>query len=110
MKDITQLLSKQVIPLSQEKELYITLKKVIPASNRNFKFSKQKEMVLMVIQAEQDFIYILPTGGGKTLCFELPILHQPNSLKTITIVMVSFMALLDELLYKAQSKGIQAHK
>ena len=110
MKDITQLLSKQVIPLLQEKEVYITLKKVIPASNRNFKSSKQKEMVLMAIQAEQDFICILSIGGGKTLCFELPILHQPNSPKTITIVMVLFMALLDKLLYKAQSKGIQAHK
>ena len=60
----------------------------------------------MAIQAEQDFICILLTGGGKTLCFELLILHQPNSPKTITIIMVSFTALLDELLYKTQSKGI----
>ena len=75
MKDITQLSSKQVIPLPQEEEVYITLKKVIPASKGNFKSSEQKEMVLMAIQAEQDFICILLTGGGKTLCFKLPILH-----------------------------------
>ena len=101
MKDITQLSSKQVIPLSQEEEVYITLKKIILALNGNFKSSEQKEMVLMAIQAEQDFICILSTRGGKTLCFELLILHQPNSPKTITIIMVPFMALLDELLFKA---------
>ena len=106
MKGITQLSSKQVISLPQEEKVYITLKKVILESNKNFKSSKQKEMVLMVIQAEQDFICILSTGGGKTLCFELLILHQPNSPKTITIVIVSFTALLDKPLYKAQSKGI----
>ena len=80
MEDITQLSSKQVIPLPQEEEVYITLKKVIPALKENFKSSEQKEMVLMAIQAEQDFICILPTGGGKTLCFELLILHQPTAL------------------------------
>ena len=49
MEDITQLSSKQVIPLPQEEEVYITLKKVIPASKGNFKSSEQKEMVLMAI-------------------------------------------------------------
>lgn len=64
----------------------------------------QQETITCILQ-QQDSLTLLPTGGGKSLCYQLPILTMPGK----TAVIISpLIALMEDQVQQAQQKGIKA--
>lgn len=76
-----------------------------------FRSQEQKEMVELALAGNQNFVGILPTGGGKSLVFMLPAFaaqNTPNQHGKInkTIVIIPNKSLLLDTLRKAQDLNI----
>lgn len=54
--------------------------------------------------AQRDLLIIMPTGGGKSLCFQLPALLQPG----LTVVVSPLIALMQDQVAALQDNGIGA--
>jgi len=64
--------------------------------------SSQKEIILSVIQGK-DTLALLPTGGGKSLCYQLPALV----LEGVCLVVSPLLALMKDQILMLQSLGIE---
>ncbi|MGF1601582.1 MAG: RecQ family ATP-dependent DNA helicase [Thermosynechococcaceae cyanobacterium] len=60
--------------------------------------------VIDCLLAEQDALVLLPTGAGKSICFQLPALLQPG----LTLVISPLVSLMENQVQELQQKGIQA--
>lgn len=80
--------------------LYKTLKEYW--GFENFR-SSQKSIVLSIINGE-DTLALLPTGGGKSLCYQLPALI----LEGVCLVISPLLALMKDQILALRSKGIEA--
>lgn len=67
-------------------------------------FRPQQAEIIQNVMAGKDSIALLPTGGGKSLCFQLPALM----LDGITIVVSPLIALMKDQVMTLQEKGIKA--
>ena len=65
--------------------------------------SPQKE-IIEVAGTGRDVIALLPTGGGKSLCFQVPVLQK----KGIGIVISPLLALMEDQVNHLQNRGIKA--
>ncbi|MGF1493039.1 MAG: DNA helicase RecQ [Microcoleaceae cyanobacterium] len=63
----------------------------------------QQQIIEQVLQ-QKDVLVIMPTGGGKSLCFQLPALIQPG----LTIVVSPLIALMKDQVDALQDSGISA--
>lgn len=63
----------------------------------------QKDIIKSLLE-KKDVIALLPTGGGKSLCFQVPALMQPG----ICIVISPLVALMEDQVKALQAKGIKA--
>ncbi|MEM0908505.1 MAG: DEAD/DEAH box helicase, partial [Pseudomonadota bacterium] len=63
----------------------------------------QDEIVKAVI-AGQDVLGVMPTGGGKSLCYQLPALMRPG----VTIVVSPLIALMRDQVVALQALGVAA--
>lgn len=63
----------------------------------------QKEIIESVMQA-RDTLAIMPTGAGKSLCYQLPALH----LDGLTLVVSPLIALMKDQLDKLVDAGVEA--
>lgn len=68
------------------------------------KFRDQQEQIVKTILAQQDSLVIMPTGGGKSLCFQLPALIFPK----LTIVISPLIALMKDQVDGLKANGISA--
>lgn len=63
----------------------------------------QREIVEAALE-NQDLLVIMPTGGGKSLCFQLPALLKPG----MTIVVSPLISLMQDQVDALQDNGIEA--
>jgi ATP-dependent DNA helicase RecQ len=67
-------------------------------------FRTQQEEVIDTILKQQDVLMILPTGGGKSLCYQLPSLLMSG----VTIVISPLLALMHDQVVALKGNGIPA--
>src|SRR6056300_1526830 len=67
-------------------------------------FRPLQEEVVDAILAKQDVLMILPTGGGKSLCYQLPTLLMEG----ITVVVSPLLALMHDQVVALKENGIAA--
>ncbi len=63
----------------------------------------QKEIISQVLQ-KKDVLALMPTGGGKSICFQIPALMQPG----ITLVITPLIALMEDQVYQLKQRDIKA--
>ena len=67
-------------------------------------FRPGQEQIIRQALANQDLLIIMPTGGGKSLCFQLPALLKSG----ITIVVSPLISLMQDQVTSLQDNGIGA--
>jgi ATP-dependent DNA helicase RecQ len=67
-------------------------------------FRPGQREVMCDILGERDVLAIMPTGGGKSLCFQLPALLRPG----LCIVVSPLIALMQDQVRLLQNNGIEA--
>lgn len=83
------------------------LKQPGAALQEHFGFSKfldGQEEVISEIVAGRDGLVVMPTGGGKSLCFQIPALCFPG----VTLVISPLIALMKDQVDALQARGIPA--
>ena len=69
-------------------------------------FRPGQEAVIGSIVAGRDTIAVMPTGAGKSLCYQLPALHLPGT----TLVVSPLIALMKDQTDKLQALGVRARQ
>tara|TARA_B110000091_G_scaffold13197_1_gene12706 strand:- start:1106 stop:2998 length:1893 start_codon:yes stop_codon:yes gene_type:complete len=67
-------------------------------------FRPLQEAIIGAVLAHQNTVALLPTGGGKSICFQVPALL----LKGVCIVISPLTALMEDQVTRLQEKGIKA--
>ncbi len=67
-------------------------------------FRKGQEAIIRAVLRGEDTLAVLPTGGGKSLCFQLPALMRPG----LTLVVSPLIALMQDQVDGLNQNGIPA--
>ncbi|XP_015930721.2 ATP-dependent DNA helicase Q5 [Parasteatoda tepidariorum] len=86
-----------------EKQLYKTLKDVFKYDS--YKTLTQKRAVEAVANSTQDVFVSMPTGAGKSLCFQLPAIVSER--KGLTVVVSPLIALMLNQMTQMKALGIR---
>ncbi|EED81164.1 predicted protein, partial [Postia placenta Mad-698-R] len=73
-----------------------------------FKSEAQMQMLFYIIKRDCNLMVVLPTGGGKSLAWEVP--GKMAEPKLITIIMIPFLPLIDDQLRRSAASRIVAAK
>ena len=68
------------------------------------RFLPLQEEIIRGVLAKQDALVLMPTGGGKSLCFQLPALMLPG----LTLVISPLIALMKDQVDALQANGLPA--
>jgi ATP-dependent DNA helicase RecQ len=68
------------------------------------RFLPLQEEIIRGVLAQQDALVLMPTGGGKSLCFQLPALMLPG----LTLVISPLIALMKDQVDALQANGLPA--
>ncbi|XP_077509808.1 ATP-dependent DNA helicase Q5-like [Amblyomma americanum] len=74
--------------------------------HKAYRSGMQKKAVEAVAQCGQDVFVSMPTGAGKSLCFQLPAVVTPK--ESVTVVVSPLIALMADQLQKLKTLGIRA--
>src|SRR5271166_6609249 len=67
-------------------------------------FRGQQEQVVRHVVASGDALVLMPTGGGKSLCYQLPALCRPGT----AVVISPLIALMDDQVAALRQLGVSA--
>lgn len=67
-------------------------------------FRPMQEEIIREALAERDILAILPTGGGKSVCFQVPCLMKEG----IALVVTPLIALMKDQVQNLQDRGVRA--
>ncbi len=67
-------------------------------------FRPPQEAIIQAVISNRDVLALLPTGGGKSICFQLPALLKPG----LCIVISPLVALMHDQVKQLKNKGIKA--
>jgi ATP-dependent DNA helicase RecQ len=82
----------------------MTKNKLLKSTFGHDSFRDSQEEAVDAILQNRDLITILPTGGGKSLCYQLPSLMMDG----VSIVISPLIALMQDQVYALQNNGIKA--
>lgn len=68
------------------------------------RFRPGQQSIIQAVLDDRDSLVIMPTGGGKSLCFQLPALLKPG----VTVVISPLIALMQDQVEALQDNGIGA--
>ena len=69
-----------------------------------------QESIIASVLAGQDTLAVLPTGGGKSLCFSLPAVVQHRKKGQAAVVICPLISLMTEQTEKLRSLGLNVHR
>lgn len=67
-------------------------------------FRKPQDDIIRALLARRDMVVVLPTGGGKSVCFQLPALLQSG----LTLVVSPLLALMENQVQELRDKQLPA--
>ncbi len=67
-------------------------------------FRPGQEQVIESLENGQDVLCILPTGGGKSLCYQVPALEKPG----VTLIVSPLLSLMSDQVQTLCQKGVRA--
>ncbi len=67
-------------------------------------FRTMQEDIIQSVLAGHDTLALLPTGGGKSICFQVPAMAQPG----LCLVVSPLIALMKDQVYQLKKRGISA--
>ena len=67
-------------------------------------FRPGQEEIVAAVEAGRDVLAIMPTGGGKSLCYQLPALTRPG----VTVVISPLIALMRDQVRALRAAGVEA--
>ncbi|MCB1352611.1 MAG: DNA helicase RecQ [Rhodobacteraceae bacterium] len=67
-------------------------------------FRPGQEEIVSAVEAGRDVLAIMPTGGGKSLCYQLPALTRPG----VTVVISPLIALMRDQVRALRAAGVMA--
>ena len=82
----------------------MNIKKVLQATFGYSSFKPNQEEIITSILAGRDVFAAMPTGGGKSLCYQLPAMILPG----LTVVISPLIALMKDQVDAAIENGIPA--
>lgn len=83
-----------------QNSLYIKLKEHFGFTS----FRNQQEVIIQSILSGKDTLAIMPTGAGKSICYQLPAMMQEG----LTLVISPLIALMEDQVSHLNKKGIAA--
>lgn len=91
-----------------EKKVSCALREALETvfGHTGFRSGLQEKAVEAVAQCAQDVFVSMPTGAGKSLCYQLPAVVTPDS--SVTVVVSPLIALMSDQLQKLRDLGIDA--
>jgi ATP-dependent DNA helicase RecQ len=82
----------------------VNLKKVLKEKFGHTEFRFDQLEIIQTILSGQDAIAIMPTGGGKSICYQIPALYSEG----ITLVVSPLISLMHDQVMNLRLNGIAA--